>query len=251
MRALAEIRCQTYWAIGQRLEKAIASTPDKTTASQLVKKLAPDLHIHHTNLYRALQFYHSYPNALPDSPETRRLPWSVHTQLLPIKNPEKRAFYLQRAIDSGWTARVLRRAIRSRLFENEQKQTSPAALDRPATRVFNYAATIERVIDGDTLIVKIDLGFRTFREETIRLRGIDAPEIRTPAGKKAKAFISKALSGLKQVVIRTYKTDVYGRYVGDLFYDPVLDQKDQIFEQGKFLNQELLTRDLASPGFWD
>ena len=171
--------------------------------------------------------------------------------MLPLKNPDQRAFYLQRAIGSGWSARVLRRAIRSRLFENQQKESTPATLDRPATRIFNYAATIERVIDGDTLIVKIDLGFRTFREETLRLRGIDAPEIRTPAGKKAKAFVTKALSNIKQVVIRTYKTDVYGRYVGDLFYDPQLNQKDQIFEQGKFLNQELLTRGLASPGFWD
>ena len=102
LQALAEIRCQTYWAIGQRLEKAIASTPDKTAATQLVKKLAPDLHIHRTTLYRALQFYHAYPNALPASPESRRLPWSAHLLLLPIKNPDKRAFYLQRAIDSGW-----------------------------------------------------------------------------------------------------------------------------------------------------
>jgi micrococcal nuclease len=38
-----------------------------------------------------------------------------------------------------------------------------------------YQATLERVVDGDTVDVVIDLGFSTFRRERIRLYGVDAP----------------------------------------------------------------------------
>jgi len=47
------------------------------------------------------------------------------------------------------------------------------------------------------------------------------------------------------VVVKTYKTDIYARYVADLFYDPALEDKDAIFEKGRFLNQELLEKNLA------
>jgi micrococcal nuclease len=51
-----------------------------------------------------------------------------------------------------------------------------------------YQATLERVVDGDTVDIVIDLGFSTFRKERIRLYGVDAPEINTEAGKLAKGF---------------------------------------------------------------
>src|SRR3990167_7609795 len=49
-----------------------------------------------------------------------------------------------------------------------------------------YKAFIERVVDGDTLIVKIDLGFETRIREYLRLRGIDAPETDTAEGKRSE-----------------------------------------------------------------
>ena len=48
----------------------------------------------------------------------------------------------------------------------------------------------------------------------------------------------------------TYKTDVYGRFVGDVFYDPLLADQDQIFTKGRFLNQMLLDAKLAKVAFW-
>ena len=41
--------------------------------------------------------------------------------------------------------------------------------------LYTYRATVTRVIDGDTVVADIDLGFRTWRHgERLRLYGIDA-----------------------------------------------------------------------------
>lgn len=40
-----------------------------------------------------------------------------------------------------------------------------------------YRAVISRVVDGDTLYCLLDLGFNTYSYQSIRVRGIDTPEI--------------------------------------------------------------------------
>ena len=94
-------------------------------------------------------------------------------------------------------------------------------------------------------MVRIDLGFNVWRVEHIRLKGIDAPEIGTPEGKRAKQFVVAALEGVPFVVLHTCKTDKYARYVADLFYDAALKKKEQVFNSGNFLNQQLLDQELA------
>lgn len=94
--------------------------------------------------------------------------------------------------------------------------------DFPPARVqkvsdYTYRAYIEKVIDGDTLWVNIDLGFNTFTRQKLRLNGIDAPELNTTAGARAKAFVQKALRGVETVTIVTSKSDKYDRYLADLF----------------------------------
>ena len=45
---------------------------------------------------------------------------------------------------------------------------------------FVYNAILERVIDGDTIDVTLDLGFNVFlKKQRCRLAGIDTPESRT------------------------------------------------------------------------
>ncbi len=83
--------------------------------------------------------------------------------------------------------------------------------------------------------------------ERLRLRGIDTPELNTPAGKKARSFVEGELMQCPFVVIHSYKTDLYARYIADLFYDPTLEDKRAVFEKGHFLNQKLLDAGLALP----
>ena len=53
---------------------------------------------------------------------------------------------------------------------------APAAAD-PACGLYQYKANIVRVIDGDTVVADIDLGFNVWRrDERLRLFGIDTPE---------------------------------------------------------------------------
>ena len=45
--------------------------------------------------------------------------------------------------------------------------------------MFEYNATVTRVVDGDTIDAIVDLGFSTFKKVRIRMHGINAPESRT------------------------------------------------------------------------
>ena len=42
-------------------------------------------------------------------------------------------------------------------------------------RLYTYVATLERVLDGDTFVAQVDLGYRTWITQKFRLRGIDTP----------------------------------------------------------------------------
>jgi len=42
-----------------------------------------------------------------------------------------------------------------------------------------------------------------------------------------------------------YKTDMYGRYVADVFYHPTITEKEKLFAEGFYLNADLLKAGLA------
>ncbi|MBU6141477.1 MAG: hypothetical protein KGP29_08010, partial [Proteobacteria bacterium] len=54
-----------------------------------------------------------------------------------------------------------------------------------ARNEFTYVAKLERVVDGDTIHVKLDLGFGIKHHEILRLAKINAPEAETKEGKRA------------------------------------------------------------------
>jgi endonuclease YncB( thermonuclease family) len=86
--------------------------------------------------------------------------------------------------------------------------------------LYTYKAYVERVVDGDTLHLEFRLGFGQLREETIRLRGIDCPEINTPEGKAAKRFVEREFGPCEFITIKSTQTrkEKWGRYLGDVFY---------------------------------
>jgi micrococcal nuclease len=113
--------------------------------------------------------------------------------------------------------------------------------------MYNYKAFVNRVVDGDTIDVIIDLGFGVLTKERIRLLGIDTPEIRTKdlvekaEGLKAKEFVENAIL-LEEVTIVTYKDSKgkFGRYLAEVLYF-----KDKLFEDLTHLNDELVELGLA------
>jgi endonuclease YncB( thermonuclease family) len=89
--------------------------------------------------------------------------------------------------------------------------------DRTAKDLYTYAAYVEKVIDGDTLKVRLDLGFNVWVRQVLRLRGLDCPELGTAAGNEAKAFVRFYLKEAQQIIVRSSRSDKYDRYLADIF----------------------------------
>jgi endonuclease YncB( thermonuclease family)/ribosomal protein S17E len=133
--------------------------------------------------------------------------------------------------------------IRSKKNKNSYR-IKPAG-DVTASEIYTYKAYIEKVIDGDTLRVLVDCGFHTTVRQKLRLRGIDTPEMDTPEGRKAGNFVMSELKESPFVVIKTYKSDKYDRYLSDVFYLPGEEDIEKINREGIFLNRELLVKGMA------
>jgi len=87
--------------------------------------------------------------------------------------------------------------------------------------MYEYNCKIVRVIDGDSIIIDIDLGFSHWiHGESIRLYGVDAPESRTrdleekKYGKASKKFVKDFLNS-DNILLKTREKGKYGRYLGD------------------------------------
>lgn len=78
--------------------------------------------------------------------------------------------------------------------------------------MYAYAFNLIRVIDGDTLEGIVQLGFNVTYTLKARLKGINSPEISTPAGVEAKDYLTKLLAG-KILEVQSTKltpTDKFG-----------------------------------------
>ena len=85
--------------------------------------------------------------------------------------------------------------------------------------MYEYRAQVTRVVDGDTVHARVDLGCDVRIDLTIRLYGINAPELSTPEGPPARAWLQGRLDEYKgAIVLRTVKDrrEKYGRYLGTL-----------------------------------
>lgn len=109
--------------------------------------------------------------------------------------------------------------------------------------MYEYRATIIKVVDGDTVDVDIDLGFGIImKDERVRIMGIDTPESRT-RDKVEKKFGLAAKTRLKQLLGKTctLKTQInkdgedmkgkFGRILGDFsVYDTKTDSYKNVTE---------------------
>ena len=91
-----------------------------------------------------------------------------------------------------------------------------------------YVKSVNKVVDGDTIDVVIDLGFDISFTSRVRLAGIDTPESRTKdlaekaLGLESKKYLADRIKAAKNVVIRTEKinsSEKFGRILGWLYLD--------------------------------
>lgn len=86
-----------------------------------------------------------------------------------------------------------------------------------ASFIYRYEnCKLIRVIDGDTFIVSIDVGFNFNTIQRIRLLGCDMPERKDPGGKEASAQLEGYLRGGEKLVITTLQQDSFGRWLAQV-----------------------------------
>ncbi|HAW74608.1 MAG TPA: nuclease [Alteromonas australica] len=82
---------------------------------------------------------------------------------------------------------------------------------------------VNRIVDGDTVDLTVDLGFGIFHKIRVRLEGIDTPETRTrdlrekAAGIRATDFLNELINNATELTLTTEKAGKYGRYLGTLW----------------------------------
>ncbi len=232
---------ETYWQIGKRLtEEQILERAEYGEA--LLEDLAEELEMDSVTLRRCAHFFNTYKVA----PRGNNLSWSHYRELLALPDASTRLFYEKQVEEEGWTRDQLAAAIKRGAHEaKSRKKKSAEQLERPPAELYGYKAKVERVVDGDTLILRIDLGFQVWKEQRVRLAGLNTPGLDEPGGREAYRFVRDRLAGIPFVVVKTRKIDIYGRYVGHIFYSAAETRKDRVALAGTYLNQELLERGLA------
>ena len=95
--------------------------------------------------------------------------------------------------------------------------------------MYEYRATIRRVVDGDTVDITLDLGFDILYNNRIRLLGIDTPESRTrdleekKLGLAAKDRVKELCPVGSTVTVKTTKDGrgKFGRILGEIYVGDV------------------------------
>jgi micrococcal nuclease len=100
----------------------------------------------------------------------------------------------------------------------------------------HYRATLERIIDGDTIDVMLDLGFKVFTLQRLRLLAIDAPERGQPGHLEATHELAELLNptGRQQpLILHTIKRDGFGRWLATVWVEGSdTSINDQMIERG-------------------
>jgi micrococcal nuclease len=81
--------------------------------------------------------------------------------------------------------------------------------------MYNYNANVVKVIDGDTVRLDIDLGFRVRWVSNCRLASINAPELGS-GGEEARDYLKTILPENCKVEIVSRSLDKYGRPIVDI-----------------------------------
>ena len=109
--------------------------------------------------------------------------------------------------------------------------------------MYHYKAKVEKVVDGDTFDVVIDLGFKMTTNQRIRMAGINTPETYNvkkdseefQKGMASKQFMEQRLAANNyEIELETEKTtEKYGRYLGKVtLADSKVTLNDEMVEKG-------------------
>lgn len=113
-----------------------------------------------------------------------------------------------------------------------------------------YKITPGQVHDGDTLWTTIDLGFYLAHTVKIRLAGINAPELTTPAGVTAReALVDYIQTNPGQWTAQTFKDgeDKYGRWLATLYAPDGTNTNQWMLDNGHAVPMSGMAADERNP----
>ncbi|MCM8776385.1 MAG: DUF1016 N-terminal domain-containing protein [Candidatus Omnitrophica bacterium] len=270
-RKVEQVKVSTFWQVGKSIDQYILKHQSRAPlGTRLLASLAQDLGITKTCLYYCLEFARAYPVF----PALGKLNWTHFRELLSINNSNLRNQLTERAAKENWSSRTLKRKILELKAGKEAekvlacliprkgktgiyrilpwkegevydlgfscylkiKTQKPSQVRPDKTFLYTYQALVEDVVDGDTLWAKIHLGFGVWTRQKLRLRGVNAFELSSAPGRRAKEYVERFFSkrfAKEPVIIATTRSDKYDRYLVD------------VFRGKRYLNQELLDCGLA------
>ena len=240
--AAAQALVESYWSIGKRIAREKLNTRARYH-NAILTDLSADLGIGLRTLQRTVTFYRTYKRP----PRIEGLSWAHYRVLMQLQDPDERTFYEQLAIADALSVKRLGAAIEGDHYLStlEQPKGKPLELPRPTDPSYLYKAEVRDVVDADTLLLDIDLGFEVIRRQRIRLARIDAPARDTPEGARGRRFVREQLAVAPTVVVSTHQLDVHGRYVAHVFYAFTKRGIESTFLKGRYLNQELVNKGFA------
>lgn len=83
--------------------------------------------------------------------------------------------------------------------------------------MYDYKAKVLRWVDGDTVVLQVDLGFHTNTVQTFRLQGVDTPERGQLGFQEAVTHVNQRAPVNTWHEVTTYKPDKYGRWLVDIW----------------------------------
>ncbi|MBL8013136.1 MAG: thermonuclease family protein [Candidatus Omnitrophica bacterium] len=250
-RRIESERVRTYWETGRIIHRHILQHKDRADyGSQLIDKIANDLNVEHTLIKRCVKFARQYPR-LPIGARGHQLGWSHYRQLITIPDGKRRQLVERRSVVNDWTAKELSEQIKETKAKSASSPLSKSGaqenrgareLLKPLRGELYTYRVIKRptVGAGEDSGLLIDLGFGIYSRHTLRLRGIDTPEMTTKEGESARAFVQSYIKEAQMIVVRSSRSDKYDRYLADVFLPaPTAEGKDV------YLNNLLLENGFA------
>ena len=113
--------------------------------------------------------------------------------------------------------------------------------------MYEYKAIVDRVVDGDTIEVTIDLGFKTWKKVRVRMEGINTPESRTrdleekKKGLAAKARLQEILDyNSNKCVLKVSGVGKFGRAIASVYVDTLSPASDKSSMTEINVNKQLI-----------
>ena len=124
-----------YWHIGDRINNEVLGNERAEYGQQIVSAVSTQLQTEYgkkgfesRSIWRMMQFAQEFPDFKIVSAVATQITWSHVIEILPLKDPIQREFYITLAASERWSTRLLRQKIDGMLYERTAIASKPDEL---------------------------------------------------------------------------------------------------------------------------